>query len=276
MKKITRLKIIKSILSLILLSLIIFPFFWIIITSFKSMGESVSVPPTFIPVNWTLSAYQRLFGPRNFFGYISNSFVIAISSVFFGILIGGWTAYGLSRFWFKGKLQTNAFILICLSFPRPLLVIPYFLIMVKLGLYDTLTSLILSYLTFTLPFITWMLKSYFDTIPQELDEAALVDGANYFTIYWKIVFPLAKPGFVATGIFAFLNTWNEYMFGLTLTSSDSSRTMPVALGSLLGEFMTDWPTIMAGAVIASIPVIIIFFFMQKQLIYGLTGGALKG
>jgi len=271
-----KLRTYKTIITLLLLLIIIFPFIWIILTSFKTLGEALAVPPHVLPIKWTIDAYKRLFGPRNFINYIFNSLLVASASVFFGTLIGGWTAYGLSRFWFKGKLYANAFILICLSFPRPLLVIPYFLIMIRIGLFDDIFALILAYLTFTLPFITWMLKAYFDTIPKELDEAALVDGCTPFNIFWRIIVPLAKPAYVATGIFSFLNGWNEYMFGLTLTSSEASRTMPVALGSLLGEFMTDWSTIMAGAVIASFPVIIIFFFMQKQLIYGLTGGALKG
>lgn len=236
----------------------------------------MTVPPRILPLHWTVSAYQRLFGPRNFNTYAINSLIIAFASVILSTLVGGWTAYGLSRFWFKTKPHINAFILICLSFPGPLLVIPYFQIMIKLHLFNTLWALVLAYLTFTLPFVTWMLKAYFDTIPIELDEAAIIDGCSHYSVYWRVIWPLARPGYVATGIYAFLNAWNEYMFGLTLTSSEASRTLPVALGSLMGEFMTDWSCIMAGAVIASLPVIVVFFFMQKQLISGLTGGAVKG
>ncbi len=266
----------RTIISAILLIAVLFPFISIILTSFKPLEEAMSVPPKLFPFHWTWGAYQRLFGPRNFDIYITNSLVVACLSVAFSSVIGGWTAYGLSRFWFKGKSSVNAFILICLSFPGPLLVIPYFQIMIKIHLFNSIVALILAYLTFTLPFVTWMLKAYFDTIPRELDEAAIIDGCSYYAIFWRIVLPLSKPGFVAIGIYAFLNAWNEYMFGLTLTSSEASKTIPVALGSLLGEFMTDWSCIMSGAVIASLPVLIIFFFMQKQLIYGLTGGAVKG
>jgi ABC-type glycerol-3-phosphate transport system permease component len=266
----------RTIVSAVVLGAILFPFLSIIFTSFKPLEEAMSVPPKFLPFHWTGAAYQRLFGPRNFNIYIINSLIVACLSVVVSTIIGGWTAYGLSRFWFKGKSHVNAFILICLSFPGPLLVIPYFQIMIKIHLFDSIIALILAYLTFTLPFITWMLKAYFDTIPKELDEAAIIDGCSHYAIFWKVILPLAKPGYVATGIYAFLNSWNEYMFGLTLTSSEASKTIPVALGSLLGEFMTDWPCIMAGAVVASLPVIILFFFMQKQLIYGLTGGAVKG
>ncbi len=266
----------RTVAASILLALVLFPFLWIVLTSFKPLEEAMTVPPRVLPHAWTGGAYQRLFGPRNFNIYIVNSLVVACSSVLLSTLLGGWTAYGLSRFYFKTKPHVNAFILICLSFPGPLLVIPFFQIMLKMHLFDTVLALILAYLTFTLPFITWMLKAYFDTIPRELDEAAIIDGCSQYAIFWRIILPLAKPGYVATGIYAFLNAWNEYMFGLTLTSSEASKTLPVALGSLLGEFMTDWSCIMAGAVIASLPVIVLFFFMQKQLIYGLTGGAVKG
>ncbi len=269
-------KSIRTIIASILLILVLFPFLSIILTSFKPLEEAMSVPPRILPLHWTLGAYQRLFGPRNFSIYIINSLIVACSSVVISTLIGGWSAYGLSRFNFKIKSHVNVFILICLSFPTPLLVIPFFQLLLKLGLFDTIVALILAHLTFTLPFITWMLKAYYDTIPQELDEAAIIDGCSNFSIFWRIIFPIAKPGYVATGIYAFLNAWNEYMFGLTLTSSEASKTLPVALGSLMGEFMTDWSCIMAGAVIASIPVIVLFFFLQKQLIYGLTGGAVKG
>jgi ABC-type glycerol-3-phosphate transport system permease component len=266
----------RTVMASLLLGLVLFPFLWIVLTSFKPLAEAMTVPPKVLPQLWTVSAYERLFGPRNFNIYIVNSLIVACSSVLLSTMLGGWTAYGLSRFGFKAKPHVNAFILICLSFPGPLLVIPFFQLMLKLRLFDTVLALILAYLTFTLPFITWMLKAYFDTIPRELDEAAIIDGCSQYAIFWRIILPLAKPGYVATGIYAFLNAWNEYMFGLTLTSSEASKTLPVALGSLLGEFMTDWSCIMAGAVVASLPVIVVFFFMQKQLIYGLTGGAVKG
>lgn len=269
-------KMFRTLLALFLLGLVLFPFAWIVLTSFRSLGEAMSVPPRILPTKWTVEAYKKLFGPRNFMNYILNSIIVAGASVALGTLIGGLTAYGLSRFRFRGKLQTNVFILICLSFPGPLLVIPFFQTMINVGLFDKISGLIVAYLTFNLPFITWTLKTYFDTIPKEIDEAASIDGCSPFLIFWKIVNPLARPGYVATGIYAFLNSWNEYMFALSLTRSEASRTIPVALSSLVGEFMTDWPVIMAGAVVASVPVIIAFFFMQKQLIQGLTGGALKG
>jgi ABC-type glycerol-3-phosphate transport system permease component len=275
-KKEILIKVCRTVIASVLLFLILFPFIYILLTSFKPLQESMSVPPRVFPLQWTSSAYTRLFGPRNFDVYIKNSLLIAFSSVLLSTLVGGWTAYGLSRFNFKFKLHVNAFVLICLSFPSPLLVIPFFQLMLKMGLFNKIIAMILAYLTFTLPFVIWMLKAYFDTIPKELDEAAIIDGCSQYAIFWKIISPLAKPGYVATGIYAFMNSWNEYMFGLTLTSSESSKTIPVALGSLLGEFITDWPCIMAGAVVASLPVIVIFFFMQKQLIYGLTGGAVKG
>lgn len=247
-----------------------------IVSSFKTLGDAMSVPPEIWPKRWTLEAYQRLFGPRDFFLYMKNSIKVALVSVVLGVFFGAWTGYGLSRFSFKLKAQTNVFILICQSFPSSLLIIPYFETMLRLRLYDTRWGLVLAYLSFTMPFCTWMSKAYFDSVPRELDDAALVDGCSPYMVFWRIVLPVAKPGLVATGIFAFLNAWNDYLFALILTSSDRTRTVPVALTYLVGEFMTDWSAIMAGAVVASTPVVIMAFVMQKQLIAGLTGGAVKG
>jgi ABC-type glycerol-3-phosphate transport system permease component len=169
-----------------------------------------------------------------------------------------------------------AFVLIAQSFPRILLVIPYFQFANRLNLTDTYWGLILAYSTFIQPLCLWIMKEYFEQIPRELDEAALVDGATPYRAFWDIILPLARPALGATAIIGFLTAWNEYEFALVLTTTERVRTISVAVASFIGEFTTEWNQVMAAAAVGTIPVAIIFLFFQRQLMHGLTGGAVKG
>lgn len=254
----------------------LFPMFWIIVSSLKSNLETHTVPVTFIPVDWTTYAYEEIFRRRNFARYMTNAMVISLATTAWGVLVAAWSGYGFARYDFRFKAAIMAFVLIAQSFPRILLVIPYFQLANRFNLQDTHIALILAYSTFIQPLCLWIMKEYFEQIPRELDEAALVDGASPYRAFWDIILPLARPALGATAIIAFLTAWNEYEFALVLTSTEKVRTISVAVASFIGEFTTEWNLVMAAAAVGTLPVAIIFLFFQKQLMQGLTGGAVKG
>ena len=263
-------------IALILLLITLFPMYWIIISSLKTNLETHSVPVTFLPKVWTLNAYQEIFERRNFGKYLSNAMVVAVATTLWGVAVAAWSGYGFARYDFRYKGALMAFVLIAQSFPRILLVIPYFELANRFGLKDTYLGLILAYSTFIQPLCLWIMKEYFEQIPRELDEAALVDGATPYRAFWDIILPLARPALGATAIIGFLTAWNEYEFALVLTTTENVRTISVAIASFIGEFTTEWNLVMAAAAVGTVPVVIIFLFFQKQLMHGLTGGAVKG
>ncbi len=266
----------KVAIALILLLVTLFPMYWIIISSLKTNLETHSVPVTFLPKVWTLNAYQEIFERRNFGKYLSNAMVVAVATTLWGVAVAAWSGYGFARYDFRYKGALMAFVLIAQSFPRILLVIPYFELANRFGLKDTYLGLILAYSTFIQPLCLWIMKEYFEQIPRELDEAALVDGATPYRAFWDIILPLARPALGATAIIGFLTAWNEYEFALVLTTTENVRTISVAIASFIGEFTTEWNLVMAAAAVGTVPVVIIFLFFQKQLMHGLTGGAVKG
>jgi multiple sugar transport system permease protein len=255
---------------------VVFPVFWIVVSSLKTNAETHTVPPRILPTVWTLAPYKEIFARGNFAHYMYNSMISALLTTILGVLVAAWCGYGFARFKFRGKGFLMAFVLAAQSFPRMLMVIPYFRAVNALNLTDTYTSLVVAYSSFIFPFCTWMLKAYFEQIPRELEEAALVDGCTRYSAFYRIILPLARPALAATAIFAFLTGWNEYDFALVLTSRERVRPIAVAIASYMGEFSTEWNRIMAAAAVATIPVVIIFFFLQKQLVQGLTKGAVKG
>jgi len=266
----------RFLLAIALLVPTLFPMFWIVVSSLKTNLETHTVPVTFIPVDWTTYAYHEIFERRNFARYMTNAMVISLATTAWGVMVAAWSGYGFARYEFRFKAAIMAFVLIAQSFPRILLVIPYFQLANKFDLRDTHIALILAYSTFIQPLCLWIMKEYFEQIPRELDEAALVDGASPYRAFWDIILPLARPALGATAIIAFLTAWNEYEFALVLTSTEKVRTISVAVASFIGEFTTEWNLVMAAAAVGTLPVAIIFLFFQKQLMQGLTGGAVKG
>jgi ABC-type glycerol-3-phosphate transport system permease component len=254
----------------------LFPVYWIIVSSLKTNLETHAVPVTFLPANWSFSAYDQIFERRNFGRYMSNAMVVALATTAWGVLVAAWSGYGFARYEFRFKPLVIGFVLMAQSFPRILLVIPYFQFSNRVGLTDTYWALILAYSTFIQPLCLWIMKEYFEQIPRDLDEAAMVDGASPYRAFWDIVLPLARPALGATSIIAFLTAWNEYEFALVLTTSERVRTISVAIASLIGEFTTEWNLVMAAAAVGTLPVIIIFIFFQRQLMQGMMGGAIKG
>jgi ABC-type glycerol-3-phosphate transport system permease component len=267
---------VKIFLAVLILVPTLFPVAWIVISSLKTNLETHTVPVTFVPANWSIDAYEQIFERRNFGRYMSNAMIVALFTTAWGVMVAAWSGYGFARYDFRYKPAVMAFVLIAQSFPRILLVIPYFQFSNRFGLTDTYAGLILAYSTFIQPLCLWIMKEYFEQIPRDLDEAAMVDGASPYRAFWDVILPLARPALGATAIIAFLTAWNEYEFALVLTTTERVRTISVAIASLIGEFTTEWNQVMAAAAIGTVPVIVVFIFFQRQLMQGMMGGAIKG
>lgn len=264
---------------LIIASIIaIFPVLWIISTSFKPYNEVFSTTINIIPDNFTLENYKYVLSKNDhiFLTWIRNSAIIAISTTVFSVFLSATAAYALSRYKFIGHKATMYMFLLTQMFPGALLLIPLYNLMNSFGLLNTHLGLILAYSTVAVPFSVWMLKGFFDTIPYELEEAARVDGLSHFGTFYKIVLPLSLPGISVTAFYAFITAWNEFMVALTFMNSEEMYTIPIGLQQFVNQFNTDWHYMAAGAVIITIPVLILFLFAQKYLVSGLTAGGTKG
>lgn len=264
---------------LILASIVsIFPILWIFATSLKSKNDVLKPGLSLIPSNPTLANYQYVLSMDNyiFWKWLGNSVMVALITTVVGLFLASTTAYAFSRFEFKGKKFLLYSYLLTQMFPGAILIVPLYNIMKDFGLLNSYTGLLIAYSTISLPFCVWMLKSFFDTIPKSLEEAALIDGLTSFGTFWKIIMPLSLPGLSVTAFFSFITAWNEFMFALTFMSTSNHYTLPVGLRSFVFEFNTDWNYMAAGAIVVSLPVLIFFFIAQKFIIGGLTSGGVKG
>ena len=255
----------------------IVPFYWMLITSFKTDAEAYAIPPTWWPMRPTLyEGYGKVLMWTNFPRYFLNSLIVSLGSAILSTLVGAFAGYGFSRFQFFGRSFLLGILLASQMLPGVLLVGPYFKMLVNIKLYNTYLGLILAFTTLTLPFSAWMLTGFIDTVPHELDEAAMIDGCTRIHAFLKVVFPLITPGMVATLIFAFLLAWGDLLWVLCLTSTDSMATITLGLSRLVTQFRIIWPQLMAGSVIAAIPPMVLYLILQNYLVKGLTGGAVKG
>lgn len=278
MKKPLSLKIGIIVVALIICLFCIFPFCWMISVSFKPASE-VYAPPTLFPKAPTLDGYCNMLattGAFSFTTWLKNSVIASLCTTLFSLIIATLGAYGLARFRFRGRNALAYLILTTQVIPGALIIVPLYIIMSNLNLLDNMIGLILAYTTFTVPFCTWMMKGYFDSISPTIDEAAMVDGANRFQVFTRIVLPLSLPGLAATTIFAFISGWNEYVFASILLRSYENWTLPIGIASFQGQYDTNWGTLMAGAVMITVPVVVIFWLLQKHLVAGMTAGAVKG
>lgn len=212
-----------------------------------------------------------LFGRQLF-----NSVVVSACTTVMGIFLACTAGYAFSRFRFPGRRAGLLMFLVSQMFPGTLMLIPLYVILDALGLLNQLAGLILVYSTTAIPFCVWMLKGYFDTIPKELEESALIDGASPFTIFWRIILPLARPAIAVTALFSFMTAWNEFILATTFMNDETAFTLPVTLNNYVGQFSTQWGYFAAGAIIVSVPVMALFFALQKHLVGGLTAGSVKG
>ncbi len=245
-------------------------------------GRDFALSPSPIPSSFTLEHFDNLVTASNssgdllFLRYAWNSTLVAVATTIIGLTLACTAAYALSRFRFSGRRLGLATFLAVQMFPGTLLLMPLYVILDKLGLLNELLGLVLVYSTTAIPFCVWTLKGYFDSLPKELEEAARLDGASAFGIFWKIMLPLAKPGLAVTALFSFMTAWNEFILASTFLTDDSAYTLPVLLKSSVGQYSADWGLFAAGAVLTSLPVMALFYFLQGFLVGGLTAGSVKG
>ncbi|HEY3352456.1 MAG TPA: sugar ABC transporter permease [Polyangia bacterium] len=241
-----------------------------------SAGQDFAVTLSPIPENPTLAHFKNVTGHPLFLRQLFNSAVAAAGTTIVGVFLACTAAYAFSRFRFPGHRGGMMVFLAVQMFPATLLMIPLYVLLDRLGLLDNILGLVLVYSTTAIPFCVWMLKGYFDTIPKELEEAARIDGASRFGIFFRIVLPLGRPAIAVTALFSFMTAWNEFIMASTFTSKESAYTLPVMLQHYVGEFTTEWGSFAAGAIIVSLPVMALFYALQKNLVAGLTAGSVKG
>jgi multiple sugar transport system permease protein len=251
------------------------PYLWMLLTSVRSEATLFSPQRTLLPDTLTPDNYLRLLTKTTFITNIGHSLVVALGTVAVGLALSLTAAYAFSRYRFAGRRSLMMAFLLINMFPLILLIIPLFITMRVLGILDTHLALVLAHSTFSIPFATWMMMSYFDAIPRSLDEAAMVDGCTALGAMVKVVLPLAMPGVIATGIYIFITSWNEYLYASVLAGQDV-RTLTVAVQSLIGEYEIAWGLLTAGGVVGALPVTLLFMAIQTRLIAGMTQGAVKG
>ncbi len=272
-----KLKKIGSYICLIFLVLLtVFPLLWIISTSIKPSKEVFSIPPKWIPENITFENYTRVLFDSSIPQYFINSSLVAIIATLLSIVLGVAAGYGFARFHFKGNKSLSLLILFSQMLPLTVLMIPIYFMLAAFNFLDSLIGLAIAHLILTLPLVTWMCRSYFISIPKELEEAAKIDGCSSLQILVKIILPVAAPGIAASGMYAFVISWNEFVLASVLTTSDKARTLPIGLTEFSSMFEVDWGSTMAAATLISIPVIIVFLWLQKYLVQGLAQGSVKG
>jgi multiple sugar transport system permease protein len=255
--------------------LVLFPIFWMVLASVRPVAEVLAYPPQWVPKQFTLEYYRQLFESSESLQYLKNSYIIATGTTLWSLLLASLAAYGFSRYKVPGGRAILLAMLALYMMPGVSLVLPYFRISMSLHLYDTRLGLILAYSSFVLPMATWLLKGYMDSIPFDLEEAALVDGATRLGALRRILFPLVAPGLVATGTMGFLSAWNEFFFAVVLTSSIKAQTLTVGIGRFFGQYNRDWNGIMALTTFASLPILLGFVLIQRWVVQGMTAGAVK-
>lgn len=262
----------------VVLFYVLFPFYWALKTSFTSPASLSKTALEWFPSQPSLQNYADVFKGQAFGKNILNSFIVAVGTVLISLVLASLSAYALGKFRFKGKTALMYTILAVSVFPQIAVLGGMYSSIRSLHLYNTTLGLMLSYLIFTLPFTVWVLTSFVREIPNELEEAAVVDGATPLQTLFQVLFPVMVPALVTTGLLAFINAWNEYLFALTLTSDDRARTVPVAIGSFSGasQYENPFAQIMAGSVLVTIPLIILVLIFQRRIVSGLTAGAVKG
>ncbi len=262
----------------ILLALVLFalaPLLEALSTSFKTKSE-INTGRTLIPQNPTTSQFEYVLGQTDFANWLRNSLQIAIGTTLFALVIGSLGGYAMSRWRFRGRTLYGNTLLMVQMFPGVMLGIPLFLVLDNYGLIDTMWALLVTYLTFALAFSVWMLKGYFDGIPREIEEAALIDGANRMQVLWHIVLRLAVPGIVTVAVFTFLLAWNEFFFAYLFLVSPDKMTLTLGLFTFIRQYTTDWGYIMAAGILTCLPALVFFFLLQRALTRGLIAGAMKG
>lgn len=272
-KIVTKLPLIA--LQLVLAFLVLFPFFWMISVSLKPAAEPFAIPARLWPDHPTLENYVLAFRPE-FRRYFLNSVIVSGATVLITVPLALLAAYSLTRYQFRALSVFLGAVVLAQFFPAGAMIIPIYKMVKAANLLDTYASLIIAYITITLPVSIWMLRGFLSRVPKTLEEAAAIDGAGPLRAFFDIIVPLARPGIVATTVFVLIVTWQEFLFALAFTSTKEMRTLPVGMNDYIGQYGVRYGELMATSVIVSVPVIAIFFFLQRHFVAGLTAGAVKG
>ncbi len=254
----------------------LFPFLWIFVSSIKDIRELYTVPPAWIPKAPTLKNYIKVLYHSNIPQYFINSTIIATGSTLLAMILSVFSAYGFVRFQFRGSRFLQTAILASQMLPTAVIIVPLFIVLRSLNLINTHLGLILAYLILTLPLCVWMIMGYFRSIPLALEEAAAIDGCSRVGVLTRIVLPIAIPGIIATAVYSFITSWNEFIFALSFASDKRIMTLPIGLAEFASDFYVDWGSIMAASFIMTIPIAVFFLALQKLFISGLMSGATKG
>jgi trehalose/maltose transport system permease protein len=273
-------KVLFWLLVIAILLYTVFPFYWALVAALKPGREIGDPTPAYWPTTIDWSNLQYVFQNGDFLRALRNSAVVSVATVLISLIFGSFAAYAMGRMRFRGKNFTLYLILSMTMFPQIAILGALFQMLRQFNLYNTIPALVITYLTFTLPFTVWVLANFFKAMPGELEEAALVDGASPFEAFWRILLPLALPGLVTTGLLAFIAAWNEFLFALTFTSTGDyrARTVQPAIASFSGrtQFEEPWGAIMAASVVVTIPLVVLVLIFQRKILAGLTAGAVKG
>ncbi|MGW0840854.1 carbohydrate ABC transporter permease [Streptomyces sp. NPDC002787] len=252
-----------------------FPVYWMLNTAFKPAKDAIDPDPSLLPTSITFANFGRALDIADFWGPVGRSLVVSLTVVVIGIVVGMLAALAISRFAFRGRKVVIVGILAVQMVPLVAMIIPVFLLLNDLGQYDRLSGLIITYLTFILPFTVWTLRGFIVNIPRELEEAAMVDGCSRTTAFLRVVFPLLAPGMVATSVYGFIQAWNEYLYALMLMSQQN-QTATVWLGNFTTKHGTEYAPMMAGSTMMAVPIVVLFLLVQRKMAAGLTAGAVKG
>lgn len=264
-------------IALVVFSLFAFlPIYWLVVTSLTPDNKVFSFPPNLLPTSITFDHYFTIFNNPAIFGYLKNSLIVSVITSVFSVVVAMFMGYAFSKFRFRGRKSLMYFVLSSQMFPQALLLVTLYTVFAQFGLLNTYQGLIISFTTFTLPLCVWMLKGFFDTLPDDLIEAAKIDGAGHWRTLYSVILPLAAPGLVASGLFAFVRAWNDFMFALTLAGPDKQTLPPGLVNTFIFEASAQWPPLMAASLLVSIPVSAAFILMQRYLVGGITAGAIKG
>ncbi len=266
-----------SLLAWSLVLIVVFPLVWMLITSVKPQTELFRIPPLFLPSRISFEHYARILTETSFLTYFRNSMLLATATTAIVIVVGTLGAFSLTRFAYPGRQQLSVLVLFTYLMPSVVLVIPLYLLIVWLGIANTLASLVVAYTTFALPYAIWLLRSFFAGIPVDHESAAIVDGASRMGAFIDVILPQALPGIISTALFTFILAWNEYLYALVLVNADQARPLTTGvLGMLVSAMSVEWSLLMAASVMMSLPLVVIFGFLQRFLTSGFGAGGMKG
>jgi multiple sugar transport system permease protein len=262
------------VITFVILAGLVFPFIWVILTSIRTDADMFSRTFALATKTVTFDKYRELFG-SDFIRYIANSVLVSTIATFVAVLTALLAAYAFSRHVFRGRTLLLGTFAFSQLFPFVVILTPLYILFFRLHLVNTFTGLVVAYVAITLPYCVYMLLGYLESVPASLDEAARIDGCSTLRIIFRVVLPVAWPGIVATTVYAFIQAWNEYLFALTLMTESDKKTIPVGLANFFGEQTMNWGAVMTASVIATVPTMVFFLIMQRQLVSGLAAGAVK-